>query len=217
MTPDAELDVLASHALVAGFLRTHAVRTPRESAVETQVRQAAILLVIREGHEGPELLLIKRAEVRGDPWSGQIACPGGRREPHDADLRATAVRETLEETGIDVARDGRVVGQLDDLRPYIMSLPPIMIRPFVAIVRRDVVVMPSPEVAVAFWVPLAALGDASAWGVREVRAGNADRRVSAFVHGEHTVWGLTERALRQFLEYVGTPPAVEPLDEELSR
>ena len=51
------------------------------------LRWAAIALILRLGSLGePELLMIKRAEHAGDPWSGHIACPGGRAEPGDKDL-----------------------------------------------------------------------------------------------------------------------------------
>ena len=76
--------------------------------------------------------MIKRAEPKRDPWSGHIACPGGRMDPTDRDLEHTAIRETWEETGIDLERDGRILGTLDDMSPRTSSLPPIIIRPFVA-------------------------------------------------------------------------------------
>src|SRR5204863_9089886 len=99
-------------------------------------RPAAVSLVLVEGAEGAELLLIKRAERAGDPWSGQIALPGGRQDPGDADLLATAVRETREETGVDLATAERL-GILDDLAPRTASLPPVIVRPFVfALPRR---------------------------------------------------------------------------------
>ncbi|MEO8621691.1 MAG: hypothetical protein ABI625_11535, partial [bacterium] len=82
-------------------------------------------------------------------------------------------------------------------------LPPIIIRPFVAIVRSDVEIIPSLEVASAFWVPISALREQGAWGMGLVSAGGGERTVSIFQHGEHTVWGLTERVLRQFLTYSG--------------
>ena len=209
----AELDVLASHPLVERFLRSLQQRPPVTLAVEEPVRRAAILLVLRARPNGePELLMIKRADAEGDPWSGHIACPGGRMEPTDRDLAATALRETWEETGIDIERDGMLLGQLDDLRPRSPVLPAIVIRPFVALVRAGVEIVPSLEVASAFWVPLAALAEQGAWGMGLVRAHGAELSVSAFQHGEHTVWGLTERVLRQFLEYAGLRVPGESLD-----
>ena len=133
-------------------------------------------------------------------------------EPADRDLAATAVRETLEETGIDVARDGRMLGQLDDLSPHSRLLP-IIIRPFVALVRSDVKITPSHEVASAFWVPIAVLADREGWSTGHVQTSSGQRRVSTFRHGEHTVWGLTERVLRQFLTHLGQPPLGESVDD----
>lgn len=207
----AELDRLASHPLIARLMRAFAEHPAQTIDVDEPVRRAAILLALRAQPDGePELLMIKRADAEGDPWSGHIACPGGRMEPSDRDLAVTAVRETWEETGIDIARDGRLLGQLDDLQPRSPKLPSILIRPYVAIVRADVQITPSPEVASAFWVPLSALREQGAWGMGLVEAHGLTRSESVFRHGDHTVWGLTERVLRQFLTYVGTPPNREP-------
>ena len=210
------LDRLAAHPLIARFMRAIAEHPVREIPVEGTTRLAAILLVLRLREDGePELLMIKRADVEGDPWSGHIACPGGRMEPVDRDLAATAVRETWEETGIDVTRDGRLLGQLDDLSPRSRALPPIIIRPFVALVRADVQIVLSAEVASAFWVPLSALREPAAWGMGHVQATDGGRHVSTFQHGEHVVWGLTERVLRQFLGHAGDAPGGESIDESV--
>ncbi|HKW49663.1 MAG TPA: CoA pyrophosphatase [Gemmatimonadaceae bacterium] len=169
-------------------------------------RLAAIALVLRPGagpDADPELLMIKRAEAEGDPWSGHVACPGGRMEPGDHDLEQTAIRETWEETGVDLARDGRVLGALDDISPRTPTLPPIIVRPYVAVVKPELEIVQSSEVAEAFWVPLAALRERAAWGTAMVSVrGYGERQVTAFRHGAYTVWGLTERVLRQFLEYL---------------
>jgi 8-oxo-dGTP pyrophosphatase MutT (NUDIX family) len=171
-------------------------------------RLAAIALVLRPGvgpatNADPELLMIKRAEAEGDPWSGHVACPGGRMEPGDHDLEQTAVRETWEETGVDLARNGQILGALDDISPRTPSLPPIIVRPFVAVVRPELEIVQSSEVAEAFWVPLAALRERAAWGTAMVPVrGQGDRQVTAFRHGDYMVWGLTERVLRQFLQYL---------------
>ena len=206
-----ELDHLERHPNVARLIRSLAAHPPVLVQPEPQMRLAAILLVLRARADGePELLMIKRAEAAGDPWSGHIACPGGRMEPGDHDLAVTAVRETLEETGVDVARDGRLLGQLDDISPRTPVLPPILIRPYVALVRAGVEIVPSREVAAAFWVPVSALREQTSWGTGNVSVGGAIREVAVFQHGEYTVWGLTERVLRQFLAFLGDPPADDP-------
>jgi 8-oxo-dGTP pyrophosphatase MutT (NUDIX family) len=199
-----ELERLAAHPAIVRLVRSLAERPGRAVDAGPEVRRAAILLTLRLRADGePEVLMIKRAEAEGDPWSGHIALPGGRMEPGDADLSMTALRETWEETGVDVARDGRVLGALDDLMPRSPTLAPIVIRPFVALVRADVAIMPSHEVAAAFWVPLSVLREPTAWGTGAVQMREEERNVTVFRHGDYVVWGLTERVLRQFLSYVG--------------
>lgn len=176
----------------------------RQIDPETPMRFAAIALVLRLGElREPEMLMIKRAEVDRDPWSGHVACPGGRMEPGDRDLAHTATRETWEETGIDLALVGKILGTLDDISPRTPVLPPIIIRPFVAAVPSKVEIVPSPEVAAAFWVPLSALRERSSWGTGMVNVRGVDREVSTFTHGDYMVWGLTERVLQQLLERMG--------------
>ena len=209
----AELDRLSAHPSIVRLLRSLAERPGRAVEVTGDVRRAAILLALRAREDGePEVLMIKRADAEGDPWSGHIALPGGRMEPSDRDLAVTAVRETWEETGVDIARDGRLLGFLDDLLPRIPTIAPIVIRPYVALVRADVEIVASHEVAAAFWVPLSALRAPAAWGTGTVHVRGADRDVSVFQHGEYTVWGLTERVLRQFLSYLGDPVAGDTID-----
>src|SRR4051812_4022154 len=131
-----ELDQLAAHPLVAHLIEQLDKRPGLTIHPEGPTRRAAILLLLRADEHGePELLLIKRAEAEGDPWSGHIACPGGRMDPTDRDLAATAVRETWEETGINIDEEGRLLGHIDDLSPRSPFLPPLIIRPYVGLVR----------------------------------------------------------------------------------
>jgi 8-oxo-dGTP pyrophosphatase MutT (NUDIX family) len=159
-----------------------------------------VALIIRAGADGmPELLFIKRAEYPADPWSGQIAFPGGREETADPTLADTAIRETREETGIDLVRDGTVIGTLDDLRPQTVKLPAVIVRPYVMLLKRIEPLVLSDEVALAFWVPLEAFKIAPSWRDTEVRARGVQLNRRAFHHGEHVIWGMTERILAQLL------------------
>jgi 8-oxo-dGTP pyrophosphatase MutT (NUDIX family) len=199
------IDDLLARPELARLAEALANRRPIEIQGDDETRYAAIALVVRAGAGGdPELLMIKRAAVEHDPWSGHIACPGGRFEPDDPDLEFTAVRETREETGVDISASGRVLGALDDISPLTASLPPIVIRPFVAVVRPNVEMFPNVEVAEAFWVPLDAIRGSTAWGrgVVPIR-GVGEREVDVFRHGEYVVWGLTHRALTQFVGLLG--------------
>ncbi|HEV8382740.1 MAG TPA: CoA pyrophosphatase, partial [Gemmatimonadales bacterium] len=86
---------------------------PTEIPFESGMIAAAVAVILHESDDGLEALFIHRAVRVGDTWSGQIAFPGGRREPSDHDLLATAIRETLEEVGVDLSRAERL-GVLDD-------------------------------------------------------------------------------------------------------
>ena len=200
------LDAALAHPDIARLALALERSPGRPLPEETPMRWAAIALVLRLGalHE-PELLMIKRAEHERDPWSGHVACPGGRREPGDHDLTQTAARETWEETGIDLQSVGRILGTLDDISPRTPILPPIVIRPFVAAVPSTVELVQSGEVAAAFWVPLSALRERAAWGTSIVSVSGVERQVTSFTHGDYMVWGLTERVLRQLLERMDLP------------
>jgi 8-oxo-dGTP pyrophosphatase MutT (NUDIX family) len=198
-----ELDRIARHPEIAPLVGAMAGRAAAVVEPDDVSRRAAVALLVRldETREPPvpQLLMIKRATFEGDPWSGHVALPGGRREPADATLERTVVRETWEETAIDLERDGRLLGCLDELAPRTPVLPPIIITPFVGLVRFDVEIVASPEVAEWFWVDVAALRDPDVSREVVLELATGPRAVMSFQHGVHTIWGLTERILRQFL------------------
>lgn len=196
----SDLAAVLAHPEIERLAQRLSEHPGRVVVPETPARLAAVALVLRTSPgRGLELLMIHRAERAGDPWSGHVALPGGRHEPADRDLRDTAVRETLEETGIDIDAVGRILGTLDDLHPRTPVLPPIVVRPYVAVVTPDVPILASEEVASAFWVSLEELREPARWVEAVVPVRGAPLTVTAFRHGEHVVWGMTERLLRNFL------------------
>ena len=182
-------------------LRSRAAVEVEDSAA----RRAAVAILIRIGESGePELFFIQRAEYEGDPWSGHVAFPGGRAEPGDESLVHTAMRETLEETEIDLREGAELLGALDDLHPRTARLPAVVVRPFVFLVSRVSQPVLNAEVAGAFWVPLSVLLDRSVWRDTTVRAGDLEISRFAFHHEGYVVWGMTERILSSLLEMVST-------------
>ena len=162
---------------------------------------AAVALILLEGPRGLETLLIRRAERADDPWSGQVALPGGRYDPADADLLVTAIRETREETGVDLSAAERL-GVLDDLYPRTPTLPAVVVRPFVFALASRPTLVPGVEAARVFWLPLDRL---SQRGVRRdftLPVRGVERTFPAYVVDEIVIWGMTERILTPFLKLI---------------
>ena len=178
-----------------------AARTP--ARVTERVRhRAAVAMVLREGTSGLELLLIQRAEQANDPWSGQMAFPGGRAEPDDGDLQATAVRETAEELGLDLAADGEFLGALDEVQAMARMRPlNLTIQPFVFRLRRDPGALRlSSEVRSAHWLPLETLRDPARRGTLDYLHDDIVLDFPCVRIGDLTIWGLTFRMLSNLLE-----------------
>jgi len=167
-----------------------------------EAKPAAVALMLLERPTGLATLFIKRAERTGDPWSRQVALPGGRRDPDDVDLFATAVREAFEETGIDLSKADRL-GALDDLYPRTPTLPPVVVRPFVFALGAEPVIVTNVEVERAFWVPLERLVTPGVRREVTLQLRGVDRVFPAYDLGDEVIWGMTERILTPFLEVIG--------------
>ena len=151
---------------------------------------------MHEQPRGPHVLLMKRAERMGNPWSGHISLPGGRHETFDADLRATAIRETHEELGIELG-GVRYVGQLPALSPRTSGPAGIEVTPFVFL--SDIVVEPicGPEALSAFWLPLAAAASGALDGTYTYPG--TGMTFPSWSYDGHVIWGLTWRILGDVL------------------
>jgi 8-oxo-dGTP pyrophosphatase MutT (NUDIX family) len=175
--------------------RHGALPGPRDPALS----EAAVLLALRPG-DPFDLLLIKRAEKEGDPWSGHMAFPGGRREPADGGLLETALRETMEETGIAVPSSA-VLGALNELRPSSRRRFSIMIAPFVAIVPPGTRATPAPaEVEAALWVPLPHLASDAAVDEILIELEEGSTAFPALSYQDYVIWGLTHRIITTFMD-----------------
>ncbi len=167
--------------------------------------QAAVSVVIR-GRSELDFLLIKRARSERDPWSGHMALPGGRRDGADAGLQATACRETMEETGVDLARLGAPLGRLEDVAPTSPLLPKLTISSFVfGVPASTEAFVASAEIERVYWVPVHDLHDPRNHGSVEIDLPGGPRSFPCFHLVGQTVWGLTHRILRHFLRLYPEP------------
>ncbi len=184
-----------------GVLRAALAARPWTPAPVAEL-DAAVLILLREHAGGTELLLGRRAEREGDPWSGHVSLPGGRVDPGDADAVATAVRETAEEAGIDVAAHGRVLGGLD---PVLGHVRRSRVQPVIAEVPTGIAPVRSHEHRHVWWAPAASLVPAHA-PVRELPDPVPAFLVVDDLGEEHVLWGLTYRILTMLAE-IAPPPS----------
>jgi len=154
---------------------------------------AAVVAVVRNMDDSLDLLFIRRAERAEDPWSGQIAFPGGRQHVGDRSTLETALRETKEELGIDLSRHDRIIGSLGDTTSHLGNL---IITPYVACVPNTIEVRPNAEVAEYFWIPINSLRKVDNFPIA-TRGGALLRE--AYIFGERVIWGLTARIIDDLL------------------
>ncbi|MDE2762136.1 MAG: CoA pyrophosphatase [Gemmatimonadota bacterium] len=173
-------------------------------------RNAAVALVLRgpPGLADPpvrecDVLVIRRAESPGDPWSGQMALPGGSLDPVDDGLLAAAIRETREETGLSLEAGWGTLGRIETVRPLGARLPVITIWPFVFRAGPDAAArVASPEVASVHWFSVVELAKAENRGSHPWTDGGPVRNFPAIRVEGRVIWGLTYRILTLFLELV---------------
>lgn len=153
-------------------------------------RWASVSLIITEDTD--EVLLIKRTENANDPWSGNVAFPGGHYEAFDKDLYETAVREAYEEVGVRLSFE-EFVGILDAGSPSNSTETKVL--PHVFIVNKKFVPKTNPsEVLYAFWMPLKENHQIVPFSFGVIYQGWAIK-----YKGE-TIWGLTYRIIRELLK-----------------
>lgn len=164
---------------------------PQRVAVDpASLRPAAVLVAFRQGPVEPELLLtVRSSKLKHHP--GQIAFPGGKLDPCDADASSCALREAWEEVALPDA-------QVDLIAPLPAheTVTRFCVTPWVGRIDGDFDPRPDPgEVAEAFWVPLSHIGDPARFSIQRRRWRGEWRRYYTVPYGPYYIWGATARML----------------------
>jgi len=166
-------------------------------------KEAAVAIILApRGTEDAEVLFIKRAEREGDPWSGHVAFPGGRRDPGDAGLRDVAVRETREEVGLDLDKDAELLARLESVHAVARGKRiDLVITPFVFGLREESPRLePNEEVATTLWVPLGQLVRLEGAGTLAYEHEGLSLQLPTLKLGEHVLWGLSHRMVMMLID-----------------
>lgn len=151
---------------------------------------AAVALLLKPVNQTLKILFVKRVENPADPWSGQMAFPGGKRDVRDQNLKQTVIRETLEETNINLLDHCRFLGMMGSLRST--QRPEMKILPFVVLLEHEPTIKLNEELEGFVWISLEELFQHK--GAAEFSFG----KVPAYIVGNVIIWGLTYRILEKF-------------------
>jgi len=156
-----------------------------------QEANAAVAILLKPADRDVNMLFVKRIENPRDPWSGQIALPGGKRDQKDRNLKETVQREILEETGINLLERCRFLGTVEAVR-YQLN-PEMKILPFVILLEYEPTIrLNGDELERYYWIPIKDL----VRNERVVKIGLEER--PAFIIRDLQIWGLTFRILKKF-------------------
>ncbi len=189
-----QLTRVGSKALGEAGDMTFHERSEYHTALGRAVRPAGVLILLIEREDALNVVLTQRTAHLHD-HAGQISFPGGRYEPEDADIVATALRESAEEIGTDSALIN-VVGTL----PNYVTVTAYEITPVVARSRPQNFVCDPFEVADAFEVPLTHLLNEKNWRRDSFMREGQRREYWAVPYNERYIWGATAGMLRTFRE-----------------
>lgn len=183
-------------------LRAHQPKSPGEWLAK---ERAAVAAVIDFNAPDARVLLMQRTTRPTDRWSGHVSFPGGRAEPEDPDLLATAVRETREEVGLDLRDTATLLGQLDGVQAVARGrILPMTITPFVFALEKAAPLTLSEEAEAVFWLPLKAAAEGELDATYDWKAGPLSMPLPAWVWQDRTVWGLTYQMLMSLVDLVRT-------------
>jgi len=176
------------------------------SAPGTPDRKAAVAIVLSAGGRGVEMLMIRRAVREGDPWSGHMGFPGGRRDPEDSSSQACAARETHEEIGLDLWKHGSLLCELSDVNTgWRPDRPEMLIAPFVYWLDEVPTLSLNHEVDDVVWVPLGFFQEPDNRQALKWEWRGESIESDAYYYDDNQIWGLSLMMIDELLDIVPGP------------
>ena len=165
-------------------------------------KRAAVAMILHQtDHDGVEVMMIKRAEKEGDPWSGHMAFPGGRMDPEDEHGLATAKRETFEEVGVMLDECSRCIGRLSDITGRAHKRRrPMVVTPYVFEVEKRPPTRINHEVAEIVWVPLSYLSDHNNRERMTWQRKKISLNLPCYFYQGRRIWGLSLLMLDELID-----------------
>jgi 8-oxo-dGTP pyrophosphatase MutT (NUDIX family) len=177
--------------------------SPGKKLLRRLMKRSSVAMVLQVRQGELHILMIKRAEREGDPWSGHMAFPGGRMEKADPNGYAVAVRETEEEVGLALGPADKCIGRLSDInaRPHKGALG-MAVSPYVFRLEREVKFTPNYEVAEVVWVPVEYLlntdnREEMVWEYKGVKI-----TMPCYLYERRRIWGLSLMMLDELMDVV---------------
>ena len=177
--------------IIARVAKNLTVEEPKSKGLKF----AAVSIILRDT-ESPSVLLIKRAERADDPWSGQIAFPGGKMQQGDKTAMDTAVRETMEEVGVDLEKTAEFLGYANTTTTHTGTMDVV---PTVFVLKQGVEVRPNEEVASYRWINLEDFLGPNGKSTYKFNYDGRNIEMPSYLVGDYVVWGLTHRILSSVL------------------
>ncbi len=171
------------------------LRQKLDPLINTQNVGAAVALLLRAANRDLRILLVKRADKPLDPWSGQMAFPGGKCDLKDQNPVQTVIRETLEETGIDLEHNCKFLGVLETTQSTVK--PELLVAPFVIFLHYNPILKLNEELEGFLWISLRTLWKNK--GAANLSFGE----VPAYIVKGRVIWGLTYRILEKLSQILG--------------
>jgi 8-oxo-dGTP pyrophosphatase MutT (NUDIX family) len=173
---------------------------PRKKLIRPLLKRSAVAMILQEQQGEVRILMIKRAQRDGDPWSGHMAFPGGRMDPGDRHGFDVATRETEEEIGLTLGTADPCIGRLSEILTQPMVFRRAMVvSPYVFRLDREPELNPNHEVDEVVWVPLAYLLDRNNREPMTWMRGKIEIPLPCYMYRGYRIWGLSLMMLDELL------------------